>query len=329
MKEMTGESYVSSPFEKGMLVGAAKEGKTVAEVAWILGAFPWQKNGGIVASPEELHIITFDSDALGKIQDFLTKTVGARKEALKFSVYNMEEDYRKIHTSEVDYDASFYATIYTTLKRIQDKAVRQKAPVVLFSSLTGAASGILRGLSGGVKLTTTGEGDPTFKKSSMDENKWAHYAMQLNEIRNAAQVDKWHCMWEAHLITTSGGKDEQGNKTTKESLGIMGREGVNWPYNVSHVYRFRRKFGQKYEGTKLDKVVLEPRPNLEFIAGGRGFTEFLEPQEPDMAEVFRKLGLKTGGFQGRTSAVQVQVKSDVKKLNAVSKVVKPQLKEEE
>ncbi len=318
MQEQTGATYQSSTFGKEMIVAEAKSGKTAASLAWALGAFPWQKDGGIVASPAELHVITFDSNALGHASKFLTQTCGARPEALKFNVYNMQGDYSKIHMSQSDYDGSFYNTIILTLQKIAQRAAGQKAPVVLFSSLTGAASGVLRGVSGPVR---------EHSKSVMDQNKWGLYAIQLNELRNTAQQDNWHTIWEAHLVMKSGGKDDAGNAAEKESLAIMGREGVNWPYNVEHVYRFRRKFGQRYGTSKLEQVVLEPKPNLEFIAGGRGFTEFLDTQEPDMAHVFRKLGLKTGGYRAIASgAVQVPVTAPVKKLvqrPVVKQAVKP------
>jgi len=87
-----------------------------------------------------------------------------------------------------------------------------------------------------------------------------------------------------------------GDAPSKESIQVSGKAGRSWCFNTPQVFRIRRQFGTVHPGTKCDLTYLDTRPSLEFIAGGRSFTEALEPKEFDPAEAFRKLKLVTGDW---------------------------------
>jgi len=293
MKEQTGETYQSSTLAKSMFVAESKVGKSAAIIANALGVFPSQKNGGIVDSPENLHVITFDANALGGIQRFLTETCKAPPEALKFRVYNLQEDLRKVSTSQLENDYTLYNTIHQALSKIADRV--RGVPVLHISSLTGVAAGLHRALAG-----------PAGKKKGggMDQSKWTDYGMQLNELRNWCQQDLWHCLWEAHVMRMASNGQNKDDEP-KESLQLYGSAGQGFAFNVEQVFRLRRQFGQKFEGTNCDKVVFDTRPNMNCVANGRGFTEALAPQEPDLAAAFQKLGLKVGGWGAKSAKPSV------------------------
>lgn len=281
---MTGETYQSSVYAKAMLVSESKVGKSCFMVASALGVLPWQKYGGIVDRPENLHILTFDANALGGIARFLTETCKAPKEALKFRVYNMQEDLRQVSVSGDDWDYTLLNTVSNALNLVRDRA--KGVPVLHISSLTGLAQALERALAG----------PPGTKKGAgMDQSKWGAFSHQLNEIRNFAQLDLWHCLWEAHVYKPAAtGQDK--TEVPKESLQISGKSGQSFPYNVEQVFRVRRQFGSTYKDSNCDITYLDTRPAMDFIANGRGFTESLEPKEYDLTKAFQKLGLKVGGW---------------------------------
>lgn len=285
MKEMTGDSYEASPYMKALCASEAKVGKTTFLVASVLGVLPWQKFGGIVDSPENLHVITFDASALGGIKRFIAESCGAKKEALGFKVYNLEDDMRRVAETDSDYNMAFYTTVLDTISKIGEKA--RGVPVVVVSSLTGLAAGVERSVVG-----------PPSGKGYSDAAKWKTLAHQLHEIQNYAQIDKWHCFWEGH-IDKPAGLGLKNEAPPKETIRVSGEAGRNWGYNVSHIFRIRRLFGQLQPGTKIDQVYLDTRPSLDFVASGRGVTEALDPKEPDMTVVLGKLGLKVGHWGRR------------------------------
>jgi hypothetical protein len=291
MQITTGAGYQSTKFAKLMAVGENKLGKTCFTVAGALGVLPWQKNGGVVDSPKSLHVVTFDSNALGGIQSFL-KSCGAPDAALDFNVYNLQDDFRRVSENEKDYDPTFYSAIFQALEAV-DKAVKDSTTSMLvFSSLTGAAAGIQRGIAG-----PPGH-DGKQVRSTMDQNKWSMLGQQLVELQNWGQRDRWHCIWEAHLDrANTGAKDDRGQPVEKDIIRVQGSAGKNWGYNVEQIVRIRRQFGRTHPGTKLDLTSFDTRPNFDFVAGGRNFTEKLSPSEPDMTEMFTKLGLKTGNWK--------------------------------
>lgn len=281
MKKQTGDTYQPSEYAKSLCVSEAKVGKTVFAIAQALGVFPGQKFGGIVDNPKNLHVIALDSGAVTGAQAFL-KLCDAPKEAFGFNIYNLQDDVRKVSTGEDDWDYSLYNALIQVIRQIRDEA--RGTPAVIMSSLTTMAVSLERALAG----------PPGAKQGAgMDQAKWSDFARQVSEIRNLLQQDSWHAIWEAHIYKpppTGQNKEEQRSET----LQVSGKAGYNFPNNVEQVFRIRRLFGETYEGTKIDQMYLDTRPAMEFISGGRMFTENLDPREYDMTLAFYKLGLKVG-----------------------------------
>jgi hypothetical protein len=293
MIETTGADYQSSQFEKAMFAALSKEGKTCYEVAAALGQLPWQKYGGIVDKPENLHVITFDANALGGVKRFLLESCGAPAEALRFTVYNMQEDLRKVSASQQDYNRDLYTGVLMAIDKVAQKA--KGVPMLLVSSLTGLAQGLERALAG----------PPGAKKGSgMDQSKWQEFSHQLNEIRNMAQQDNWHCLWEAHVYKPPS--TGQSGEARPETLQISGKSGQAFPYNVERVYRVRRAYGQRHGGSNVEEMYLDCRPTFDFVANGRGFTEALKPREADPTVAFHKLGLKVGGWGAKAGKLKAK-----------------------
>lgn len=284
MIESTGETYQSAQFAKSMFVAEAKVGKTCFEVAACLGALPWQKRGGIVDKPQNLHLITFDANAAGGLREFLLNSCGAKEEALKFTIWNLQEDARKVAVSKQEYDFSLLNTYFDVLQRINDRT-RTGVPVVIVSSLTGFAQSLQRGISG----------PPGNKRGGgMDQSKWESFAQSLTEVRNLTQQDTRHVIWEAHVYKPPS--TGQSGEARPETMQISGKSGQGFALNVEQVFRIRRQYGTKYEGTQVDRVYLDTQPTMDFIANGRKFNELLNPQEPCPTKAFDKLGLKVGGW---------------------------------
>lgn len=281
MKEQTGATYQSAPYAKMLAVSEAKVGKTTYLAAAALGALPWQKSGGIVDKPENLHIMTFDANAAGGLRRFLTETCGCKDDVLGFNVLNLQDDLRKTSESDSEYDMTFYNTVCVAIDKARQRA--KGVPVFLISSLTGLAYGLERSLVG-----------PPTGKGYSDQSKWKALAHQLNEIRNYCQVDVWHCIWEAHIDKPAA--TGQGGVAVKEGIRVSGEAGRNWAYNVEQVFRIRREFNTPYNNTKCDKVYLDTRAAMDFIANGRNFTECLEAKEYDPALALHKLGIPIGGY---------------------------------
>jgi hypothetical protein len=295
MKECTGATYQSSDYAKLLAVADAKIGKSSSLVAGMLGCLPWQSNGGVIDKPENLHIITTDSSALGHFRKFLTDTCKAPESALSFRVYDMEDDYRKAFRIEQGYSSEFYNTLMATIKLVQDRATRANGvSALLLSSLTTMGRAIQRGVSGGI----VSDGS-TVKKSVMDKSKWPMLNMQLNELQAFAQADMYHCVWEGHLAKKLdfNDKDDDGKPTEKDSIQLQGSVGQSWAANVEQVVVMQRSFGAKYPGTNCDKTSFNTRPNLNMVASGRGFTELLQPSEACITTMFEKLGLKVGKWK--------------------------------
>jgi len=293
MQRMTGETYQSSDYEKALCAAEAKVGKTCFLTAGLLGVLPWQKYGGVVDRPEHLHIITMDANAAGGIRRFLSETCGAPAEALKFDILNLQDDFRAVHVSQTAYDYTFFTAFYDAIQAVKDATARGGVHAVVVSSLTSLAWGIQRAVGGPL--------DPSRKGGNMDMAKWDTFAQQIAELRNFAQDDKWHTLWEAHIYKPEGQSQDKDAPAPKETLQIAGKTGKNFANNVEHVYRIRRLVGQKFLTTKCEKVYLDTQPAMDFIPGGRNVTESLDAQEPDIALAFHKLGLKIGrwGFKSK------------------------------
>jgi hypothetical protein len=288
--KQTGATYKSSQFAKALVAGDPKQGKSTYLIGAALGVLPWQTGGGIVDRPEHLHVITFDANALGGISRFLTESCKAPAEALNFNVYNMQGDVNAIGSSDQQWDLAIYNTFHQVLDQI-GSAVKTGTHVVVISSLTGLAQAIERGLAG----------PPNKKGGGMDQAKWNTYNQQLSEIRCLVQDDRWHCIWEAH---TDRAPETPGQATgpKPETIAVKGSSGRNFAFNVEQVFRVRRMFGKKMNGTPVEECYLDTRPTGDFISGGRGFTENLEPKENDPAQAFKKLGLQVGGWNAKAGA---------------------------
>lgn len=284
MNEQTGDSYQSSDYLKLLAVSYAKVGKTVKLVADSLGAFPGQKYGGLVDKPENLHVVTVDSNALGGIQKVLLESCGAPKECLGFRVYNMQGDVQKLQKSEWDF------TVLNTLMQVRDKIGARIAKggvhVVVMSSLTTIGAALKRAIAGDAASANK-------RGSGMDMAKWDALGQQMNEVRIQYQSLNAHIIWEGHVFKPQG-EDQNGNAVKKESLQLQGSTGQNFPNNVEQILRLHRMFREKVPGSNMDKVQYDTQPELEFLIGGRAFNELLDPKEADLTLVAHKLGTKIG-----------------------------------
>lgn len=290
MQEMTGDTYKSGDYAKVLAASDAKVGKTTFLAAQSLGAFPNQKYGGVVDKPNHLHILTFDANALGGLKNFITKSCGRDASYLGYRVYNHQDEFRRVSMSTSDWNYELYNAVQNTLQLVSKRAQKEGGVhVLLFSSLTGLSEGILRALAGPPNEDKKGSG--------MDPSKWSEFARQLVDIRNFAHVDTHHCLWEAHIDRGSQFSMKKTDEdTTKESIHVPGQAGRNWGFNVEQIFRLRRMYGDTYPGTNVDKVVMDTRPSLDFISGGRSFTELLDAKEGDLTLALHKLGLKIGRF---------------------------------
>jgi hypothetical protein len=203
----------------------------------------------------------------------------------------LQDDLRAAMVGHGDWDNTFFNAIANTLQDIASSA--RGTPLVLFSSLTGLAQALERALAGPPGLDGK-------KGAGMDMAKWAAFSHQLSEIRNLGQQDIWHSVWEGHVLKIT--RKGQSGETTEESLQISGKTGQSFAYNVEQVFRIRRMFGSTYKDTKCEETFLDTRPSMDFIAGGRNFTESLDAKEWDMTKAFMKLGLQVGNW-GAKSAV--------------------------
>lgn len=275
-------------------------GKSCFLVASSLGVFPGQKLGGVVDVPKNLHVITFDANALGGIQSFIQKTCGGNSEALGFTTYNLQDSFRSVSLVDDDYSVAFYKDIIECIDRVGQKAAKGGVHALLFSSLTGLAAGIQRAIVGAPGKTD--RNGKAIKGSGSDPSKWQALAAQLTEIQNFAQIDIFHCLWEAHLDKANAFMGGDDSPAAKESIRVSGQAGRSWAYNVEQVFQIARNYGTKVPPTQCDQVYLNTRPSLDFISNGRGFTENLEAKEYDLTHTFQKLGLKVGNW-GVKSAV--------------------------
>ena len=288
---VTADANNSIAIGKALCASDAKVGKTTFLVGQALGVFPNQKYGGVVDKPSHLHILTFDANALGGMAGFITGSCGKGEEYLKYRVYNHQDEFKRVSASRSDWNYDLYNAVQNTLRLISERAQKEGGVhVLVFSSLTGLAEGILRAIAGPPSPDKKGQG--------MDPAKWSEFARQLVDIRNYAQVDTHHCIWEAHIDrgSTFSMKKTDDEGGAKESIHVPGQAGRSWGFNVEQVFRIRREFSNPYPGTKVDRVFLDTRPSMDFIAGGRSFTEMLDPKEYDMTLAFHKLGLKIGRF---------------------------------
>lgn len=277
-----------SQYMKSLVVSEGKSGKTTFLVSSILGALPGQKQG-LVTTPKHLHVLAFDSNAVGGLAEFLTKICGRADEVLDVCVHNMAAAFAKAAESQADWDYGFFNAVCAEISAVKREiAATPGVHAVLASSLTGLSEGLQRGLAGPPSASKKGGG--------MDMAKWQDLSRQLIEIRNKLQSDHHHIFWEGHVMKT-GGADPQ------DTMGVQGSAGKNWSFNVEQVFRLRRQT-DKHPGTVIDKQYLETRPSLDFVSGGRGFTGILADKEYDLVDVAAKLGYRTGGYVAPTAVQQ-------------------------
>lgn len=266
-------------------VAEGKVGKTTYIVASCLGALPHQTEG-LVDKPEHLHIFGFDESFADGLVRFIKETCKKPDDYLKVSVHDLTEKVRAMYTSADGWNYGLYNAVMAEIQSFKQEVNREKGVhALLFSSLTGLAGGLKAGLAGAP--------DSSKKGSGMDQSKWDSLAHQLNAIRNAAQDDTHHTFWEGH-VSKGSGKDEEAQK---ETTHVQGSAGKSWGFNVDQVVRLRRE-ASKYTGTTIDKVFMETRPSLDFVSGGRGFNEAVDPREYDLVVLAKKLGKKVGGYKG-------------------------------
>lgn len=291
MKVQIGQDGQEANYAKSLIAGSAKMGKTVGIMASVMGVLPWQKYGGVCKHPSEVHLLGFDQSTATGIGPFF-KSLNAPADSMKWTYWNMQDDVLEASRSSQEWDYSFFDKVMKALRQIQDKM--KPGGVLVISSLTTLALTLERQMAG-----------PAGQKQGggMDQSKWQDFARQLVDIRAEAQVDNWHCIWEAHIYkppNTSQNKDAE----KEESLQVSGKTGFNFPNNVSEVFRMNRQFGSKYPGSKIDRVEFDTRPVMSYTVGGRLSNEKLLPKMDDLTLMYYKLGLKVG-YWGRKGKAEV------------------------
>lgn len=272
----------SSDFMKMFAVAEGKVGKTTFLAASCLGALPHQTEG-LVDKPEHLHVIGFDEAFIDGLVRFIKDSCKRSEAYLALSVHDLTGVVRKAYNGQ-DWNYAVYNAVMAEMQLINNEVKKGGVHATIFSSLSGLAGGIKAGLAGAP--------NPAKKGSGMDQSKWDAMSHQLNAIRNFAQDDTQHIFWEGHVMKSSAAKEED----QKEENGIQGGAGKSWGFNVEQTVRLRREMA-KYPNTTVDKVFMDTRPTLDFVSGGRGFNEALDPREYDLVAVAKKLGKKVGGFK--------------------------------
>lgn len=315
-KTGSGWKYQASKFTKMLAISEAKVGKTCFLVSQALGVWPGQAHGAVVTKPEHLHVLTFDSDALTGIREFLLMTCGAPLDALNFMTYNFEDEARAVRSRADGGQDVFWPSVLKTVKEIQASVKPGEVHVILFSSLTVLYEAVAR--------EAYGEPEKAGNNTPLD---WMKAGNVLAELRNVAQTDKTHTIWESHVYRPPPNPmAKPGDPPPKEQLQFAGKAGSNFVLNVSHVVRLRRNHGQRVGAkvnavrpklkkgeiltdemlrtsprelvdTSADTVYMDTRSTMDGLGTGRSFNERLEPRETDMTAMFLKLGLSVGGWK--------------------------------
>lgn len=288
--------YASSKYGKELFLAEAKVGKTINLVGGLLGVLPWQEFGAVVDNPRNLHIITFDANALGGAFKFLTEKCGAPPEIGHADVHNLQVAAQKAFASTTSYDPGFLDKVYDAIHKVQDLSTKGGVHALLFSSLTMCAKAVVRSISGPA-FTRDAKGD--MKKSPMDENKWGSFKQIMTELQFATQVDTYHTIWEAHHgeRKSKDKKDAEGNPMVYDSIQVDGSTAQTFPAQVERPYIMKRLKGGWKPGAEVDMVEIDTRPNLDFgdtIMSGRQVVGALEPKERDLTAMFSRLGLTIG-----------------------------------
>jgi hypothetical protein len=291
------DSYTSVAYGKELFLAEAKVGKTIFLFGSLLGVMPWQEFGGVVDDPRNLHVITFDANALGGAKKFLVEKCGASEEIGKAHVINLQDHTKRAFASDTEYDPKFLTAVYDAIHNVQDRASKGGVHALLFSSLTMCAKAIVRSISGPAfgKITAAGQ----MKASPMDQNKWGLFAQQMTELQFATQVDSYHTIWEAHHGEKQDKKkkDSSGEALVYDSIQVQGSTAQTFPAQVERPYILNRTKGGWKPGSDVDMVTVDTRPNLDFgdsIMSGRQVVGALDAKETDLTAMFSKLGLAVG-----------------------------------
>lgn len=285
----------SSKFLKTFAVAEGKVGKTTFIAASALGALPNQTKG-LVSHPSHLHILGFDESFVDGLRDFLIKSCKVSEDYLSVDIRDLSELAKKAALDEQGWSFDLLNAVKREVGEVRAEIAKGGVHAILVSSLTGLGAGIKSSLAGAPK-----DGR---KSSGMDENKWDALSNQLSFIRNMLQADTHHVFWEGHITKKTKTDSDGASKEKEETIGVQGSVGRNWGFNVAEIVRLRRE-AVKYPGFNVDKVFMDTRPSLDFVAGGRGFNEALAPREYDLAEFASKLGKTVGGYDGKTKAAAV------------------------
>ncbi len=295
MNPVSLNDHQSSQYLKLLAVSEAKVGKTCTLVAQALGVFPGQKYGGIVDRPENLHVLALDSGAVTGVKNFLTQSCKAPVEALGVNIWPFENEVAQLSQQKDGWSWALHNNIMQVRQRIGERAAKGGTHALIISSLSTLAQGIKRSISG----------DPAAagkRGAGMDMAKWDAYSNQLSELRWSLQSGNWHTIWEGHVTAGPPKDDKDEDSPKKETLSVQGKAGSYFSQNVEQILRIKRMYGERIGDSKVDKVVFDTQPTLEFIASGRAFTEMLEPRETDLTLVCHKLGLKIGRWGARGKA---------------------------
>lgn len=293
-------SYASSNYGKELFLAEAKVGKTINLLGGLLGVLPWQEFGGVVDHPRNLHVITFDANALGGAFKFLTEKCGAHQDIGHVHVQNLQEATKRAFAGDSGYDPRFLGAVYDAVHRVQDMATKGGVHALLFSSLTMCAKAVIRSIAGpAYAIIADGQKKGQMKSNPMDENKWGLFAQQMTELQFATQVDTYHTIWEAHHgeRQSKTETDAAGNKKKYDSIQVQGQTAVTFPAQVERPYLMKRIKGGWQPGSEVDMVEIDTRPNLDFgdsIMSGRQVVGSLDPKENDLTAMFNKLGLTVG-----------------------------------
>jgi hypothetical protein len=232
--------------------------------------------------------MALDSGALSGLPVFLRDLLKLDKKLVdeilsKVQVYNLQNAVYKTSLLKTDKDYTLYNEVMTNIKDIQKRVSKGGVHLVIVSSLTVLAGALERAIAG-----------PPSEDSGlgMDQDKWSALARQLSEIRNTLQMDDQHVIWEGHVYKPP--VTGQGGQQRLETLQVSGKSAYMYGRDAEQIIRIRRLHGDRYEGTKVHKVFADTQAALDFVPGGRCFTEKLDKEEHDLTLMYYKLGLKIG-----------------------------------
>lgn len=271
-------------------VAEPKVGKTTYLVASALGALPGQ-DGGLVSGPDFLHILAVDTIAVDGLCEFLVQQCKMKPEHVaQVDVLNFADDVRTAYRTDQDQDYTWFRTVNKAVESLQqDIAKKPGVHAIIASSLTGMVETYVRAIAG-----APSDGTSRKSGSGMSIDRWQLLTSQLTDLRTTLARDTAHILWEGHV--QKGPDPKNPNETVQETIAIPGQTGRNWGYNTDQVVRLRREMN-RYDGTKIDKVFADTKPNMSFVSGGRGFGTQLDPKEYDIAKLAAKLGRKVGGMK--------------------------------